>query len=258
MNVSSKVFSKREWLNKSFNSKTFFIICALWIAALLTGCMEANSTNDRTANSKPTKNGFTTDQKQFLPSKDSYVEKRFSNNPYKDFFGTLPNGLAYTWSINPSGRRTGTITKEDELEDLLPHAIWRFDCKPDQMDGGIDCIIRNTEAPNSILSDYMLDAALHLESRSTRTPHKICVAQHDFPGRNARIKVGNKSPISVGTDGCINSQQIALSALNGIPITVEGYHWPYDYSFVKTNDVRGAHYVMKLLKFTFEQDYNDF
>jgi hypothetical protein len=214
--------------------KSIFFAAGLMV---LSGCV----THENVQAGKPVIGGYSPDEK----------EQVVSSGRYRSFVGSLPNEFAYGWSVQPDGLRSGYVTPQAEFKRGPVYRNWRFTCVPDKMDGGHDCTIRANE-----VETYSLPReALHLSSRNGGRPYEICVVGHDFPGRAARIKVGNSSPVNIGSDGCTSSQSMISKVLSGSKVVLEGVSWPYDRRWQKTADTRGVEYVMGLVQHSLSQKY---
>lgn len=210
------------------------------------------------------------------PDYSSYTKAKFTEQPVTDGFnqterqrtskgatgavitrvGELSDGMFYSYAGS-----SGRITTQKMADEIGYNSVWHFSCNRDKMDGGVDCLISGHDkgVTSGIKHKMTVDETIggnrtvSLFSRGGRSPYKLCVAYHDFPGRSARIKIGASAPISLGEDGCTTSSSLISRFLTAGSAVVEGVNWPYDVSISREVDMRGVPEIVDLHKFALKQ-----
>ena len=137
-----------------------------------------------------------------------------------EYAGSL-QGTPYTYLISPSGHvLNGTIDGPENAPGLAidDPDRWVIVANRDRMTDQVQWSIRH----------YQTGLMLSVNSAGRIT--SVCVIGSNFPGRSGMLRVGNNSAIAVPND-CNSRVGATLQAqlLQGGPLLVRRYEWPYDY-----------------------------
>ena len=194
-------------------------VCAWMISA----CQIANvATANAGRLSSPAPSGWQPGEKI-----ETFNSPTYGNVTYR--FGTTSNGLTY----KIYGDGTATITADASA--ISPD--WRITCKSDAMNDKQDCDIESGRT--SLLIDY----------KFSKTPQLVCIKGHDFPGRNAYIRIGKSTPIRTNEYGCLPASKIISSLLSSDSVSTRKVHWPYDYHVDETGPLRGLKEAVDLMAY---------
>lgn len=96
--------------------------------------------------------------------------------------------------------------------------VWRISCRSDSMTDKRSCDLVNKSAE------------LQIQMSSTTTVSAVCVLWHDFPGRNALLRIDDGKPITL-VHGCVGgatAARIVRAMLNAKRLRTRWYTWPND------------------------------
>lgn len=225
------------------------ILGLLSAAVILSSCMSAEERTEQrvraafTANyqESPAGDGFRSNET--LRSDDGRLSR----------VGDLPDGLYYSYSVNPSSGPYGFITTQAVRDIISSSQIWGYSCVRDRMTDATECTIRGQQQPsglNNRFDDSLgVGVAVYFYSRNGDYPHKMCVAEHDFPGRSARARINGGTPFSLGESGCTTSSGTIQRMLSADSLVVESVKWPWGNNYAVEVDMRGAPEIIELLQY---------
>lgn len=124
-------------------------------------------------------------------------------------------------------------------EDLSGYvAGWAVRCEKDKMNDETNCF---TTDPNKILMIYMRRGQ----------PSAACVLKHDFPGRDAMLRIGTKPPQSAGRKGCLDWSR-ASGVTKASDATVRYWQFPYDHPRDVQSSLEGVNSALGLAGFLYK------
>lgn len=92
------------------------------------------------------------------------------------------------------------------------------------------------------------DISLWLNLSNPKSEY-LCVAGHNFPGKQAVIRVDRNAPILTNEKGCVRiTRNLDDQLLRGKEIVIRGYHWPYEGAETQTIKLGGYSILKKCLK----------
>lgn len=128
---------------------------------------------------------------------------------------------------------------------------WSFHVRDDEMTD--EQIITVTRKPYTISEEFgemRLRSNIYLWiNLSEDDQEHLCVSGHDYPDKNAMIRVGSNTAIDTNENGCVllsgslNSQMSSADT-----ITIRGYHWPYDDAETFQISLGGYSQIMAFLR----------
>ena len=113
---------------------------------------------------------------------------------------------------------------------------WHFHIKNDEMsDKQIITVRKHPYTISKEFGEIRLTSNIYLWlSLSTKGKEVICVSGHDYPGKNAMIRIDSNPAIKTNTEGCLwLTEDLDSQMKAGSKITIRGYHWPYGYETSK-------------------------
>ncbi len=136
--------------------------------------------------------------------------------------GVTPDGLDYRYYSDLTGHAGG----------------WSVKCEKDKMTDETNC---HTTDPEKKLFIFMRRGKLSY----------ACVIGHDFPGRDAMMRVDEKPPINAGRKGCLDWSKIS-GLTRGSNVTVRYWTFPYDYSRDAKASLVGLNSAVGLAEFLYK------
>ena len=109
--------------------------------------------------------------------------------------------------------------------------IWMTGCSTDQMTDRVNC--RTNLKPPAISGGAFakLDGGLAIAVNTSGSIKSACVFGHDFPGRNAMIRVDSNPALVTDTEGCVagaSATRLQQQLLSGNVLMTRRTEWPYD------------------------------
>lgn len=145
---------------------------------------------------------------------ERYLEKpsQSGGEPFRFREGRTPEGLSYR--IYSDG--SGYLSQQEGIAEPDMDKRWNVDCKRDSMNDALNCTITNY--PSNIFIIFS----------GSKSPKRVCVLGHDFPGRLAQLRIDSNPAITTSENGCVKSNAIIKQLLAGNRIRTRGVEWPYD------------------------------
>lgn len=136
------------------------------------------------------------------------------------------NGTGYSYRIDADGRITfgevGEWTIRARTDEMTDKELWHID---------------HDEAHLMIFPST---------SANTAT---FCVLGHDFPGRQAMVRIDARPAVTGYTDDCFMSARLFADLQGASSIRTRRYEWPEDIGRDETGDVTHFSDAMKLYRF---------
>lgn len=121
--------------------------------------------------------------------------------------GTTESGFSYSYLDTGTGRIEKAATGGQ--------FAWEISCKVDAMSDARICTALSTRINLVLLWD------------KAAAPLLVCVLGHDFPGRQAAIRVDTRAPLETDKKGCVGGA-IVGELLTATKVTTRHVAWPYD------------------------------
>lgn len=144
------------------------------------------------------------------------------------------NGMAYEYFLDYSGSVTGTSL------DYGPHR-WFVQCETDRITDEKSCEI------------FSIQAELVILFNGSRSAPFICALNHDFPGRNAAVRVDKQRPVQIKDGRCVRSAALFEALLKGDKVVVRQVKWPRDYPSDTEVSLAGLPEAYQLSKYLYSR-----
>ena len=190
----------------------------------LLGCQTTGEPPSRVTQTVPAADGWKPNEK-IVAENSSY-----SGSPSLHYRqGLTEEGYEYRIYNDKSASLKTYDAERGEVTDWIPT------CRKDSMTDVQTCGVYNDKL------------GLLFTLNSSGVLNAFCVIHHDYPGRNAAIRIDDKPMISM-TSGCIPANETQFTS--GKKITIRWVKWPYDYYKETKGSIAGlrqalafAHYV---------------
>lgn len=164
------------------------------------------------------------------------------------------DGLHYEYYRNNTGYASGLMTSIETADFLNRRELLRFRCSAERMDGGSSCeasIYSKVPPPSSQVGQLPARGFIivRLNSSGAAYPHQICASRHDFPGRNARIRIDGGEPINLGANGCTSNRSVINGFVNANEVFVEYVKWPNSHATVSQVEMNGVRHLVEMMQF---------
>ncbi|MFI9653420.1 hypothetical protein ABGV17_01630 [Guyparkeria sp. GHLCS8-2] len=144
---------------------------------------------------------------------------------------------------------SGNIGKQSDVENFKD--TWSFRIKTDEMtDEKVITVNRyaykNSKEFGALKLDHEIWLWINFSKEGRET---LCIAGHDFPGKNGMIRIDKNDPITTSENGCVPlSRNLDAQLKKGEQITLRGYHWPYEGGETKKISLGGYVVVSEFLR----------
>lgn len=113
---------------------------------------------------------------------------------------------------------------------------WSIHCAPDAMTDEFNCYIKN-----------LTHFTIFIDFQNADTPQLVCVIGHDFPGRNAALRVDSNPALETNSDGCISANSVP-KLTQGSSIRTRFVRWPYDNAVDREGTLSGLEQAFNLVR----------
>jgi hypothetical protein len=202
------------WAIKEVIMRSKPIVLAFGIALFLSGCLALGTSET------PILQVLRTDLEGGFRPNETLVDSRYLGLSRQGII--TETGDTYSYSFGD-----GDITGNSNTR----RGAWMVGCSTDRMTSRVNCRTNLKPAPIEGVRFASLGGGLQINVNNAGSITRACVFGHDFPGRNAMIRVDENSAITTNSSGCVSggsATRLQRQLLIGTTLTTRRIEWPYD------------------------------